>query len=220
MRPSPTPSPTRTPTPVFVLLSDREKLSRYVWSLDGPTPTPTADMIDWTRIYVSNPDGSELALLLDRWAYEVARDARWFSADGRYRIYQGHGRHGLDLFLGSLDGRINHQLTFVGQGKAYDAAWAPDGHRIAFASNQEGDDDIFVVHIRSAEDPKPRTEKLTDDAGWESDKHPAFSPDGAQIVFYSNRTGKRQLWIMNADGSGLRQLLNVDADCWDPVWFW
>jgi TolB protein len=42
---------------------------------------------------------------------------------------------------------------------------------------------------------------------WEWDKHPTWSPDGAQIAFYSNRdSGRRQIWIMNADGSNQRNL--------------
>jgi len=229
--PTVTPESTVTPTPLFVLLSDRETLSRYVWAIDGPTPTPTAipavlagkiafksDMIDWERVYVVNPDGSDLALLLDRWPYEAACDREWFSQDGRFRVFQAYGRHGLDLFMMSLDGRTNHQLTFVGQGKAYDPSWAPDGLRLAFASNQEGDDDIFVVHFRSLEYPHPRTVKLTHDEGWESDKRPSFSPDGKQIVFQSNRSGRPQIWLMDADGANQRRLLALESDCWDPVW--
>ena len=234
--PSPSPTatqiPTRTPTPLFVLLEDRETLSRYVWSLGEATPTPTAipavllgkigfksSMIDWERIYVVNPDGSDLALLLDRWPYQAALDRERYSRDGQFRAYQAYGRHGLDLFMMTLDGQRNYQLTFVGDGVAYDPSWAPDGLRVAFASNQEGDDDIFVVDIRSREYPNPRTDKLVRDEGWESDKRPSFSPDGQQIVFQSNRSGMRQIWIMNADGTGVRRLVAVEADCWQPVWF-
>jgi tricorn protease len=39
----------------------------------------------------------------------------------------------------------------------------------------------------------------------------AFSPDGAQIVFESDREGGRNLFIMNSDGSGLRQLTHGDS---------
>jgi len=53
---------------------------------------------------------------------------------------------------------------------------------------------------------------------WAWDRHPSFSPDGSQIVFFSNRTGIRQLWIMNADGSNQRQLTYFEWEAWDPVW--
>jgi len=54
---------------------------------------------------------------------------------------------------------------------------------------------------------------------WEWDKHPSWSPDGAQVVFYSNRdTGRQQIWVMNADGSAQRNLTNDRFNNWDPVW--
>ena len=54
---------------------------------------------------------------------------------------------------------------------------------------------------------------------WEWDKHPSWSPDGNQIVFWSNRdTGRRQLWIMNADGSNQRVMISSPYQDWDPIW--
>jgi TolB protein len=169
------------------------------------------------RILVVNPDGSELAYLPNRWAYDRQCDRDRLSPDGAYAVIQAEGRHGLDLFVMALPGGSTSQLTFVGKGKAYDPAWSPDGRRIVFASNQETDDDIFVVEFGDPRAPRPRTIKLTHD-DWESDKHPSYSPDGTQIVFCSNKSGRRQIWVMNADGSEPRQLVDIDADCWDPVW--
>ena len=39
------------------------------------------------------------------------------------------------------------------------------------------------------------------------------------MVFYSNRTGTNQLWLMNADGSEQRPLMAVNPyNDFDPVW--
>ena len=46
--------------------------------------------------------------------------------------------------------------------------------------------------------------KLTDDP--HRDREPKWSPDGKTIAFHSDRSGTFQIWTINADGSGLRQL--------------
>ncbi len=38
------------------------------------------------------------------------------------------------------------------------------------------------------------------------ESQPVFSPDGSRVAFVSDRSGSDNLWIANADGSGLRQL--------------
>ena len=51
-------------------------------------------------------------------------------------------------------------------------------------------------------------------------KTPVWSPDGQQIIWWSNReSGRKQIWIMNADGSQQRNLSRNDYNDWDPVWF-
>ena len=46
---------------------------------------------------------------------------------------------------------------------------------------------------------------------------PAWSPDGKSIAFSSNRTGNHQIFIMNADGSGVIQLTSEYQNDY-PVW--
>jgi len=46
----------------------------------------------------------------------------------------------------------------------------------------------------------------------------AWSPDGKQIAFYSNREGRFELYLMNADGTGQRALTNsAYGNAW-PQW--
>jgi TolB protein len=51
------------------------------------------------------------------------------------------------------------------------------------------------------------------------DLYPHLSPDGARIVFQSNRSGRPQIWLMNRDGSGLVQLTDLPGEGAEtPVW--
>jgi TolB protein len=47
---------------------------------------------------------------------------------------------------------------------------------------------------------------------------PRVAPDGARILFSSNRSGKTQLYIMNADGSALRQLTTDSSEAFSGNW--
>jgi Tol biopolymer transport system component len=49
---------------------------------------------------------------------------------------------------------------------------------------------------------------------------PLVSPNSPRILFQSNRTGKNQLWLINADGTGERQLTNRDSGVSSAQWAW
>ena len=80
----------------------------------------------------------------------------------------------------------------------------------------EGPDtsDIYVTQIATN-----ATRQLTQGAGRNS--QPAWSPDGARLVFVSDRGGTVDLYTMNADGSRQRRLLDaptlgVGGPTWSP----
>ncbi len=56
---------------------------------------------------------------------------------------------------------------------------------------------------------------LTEDPG---DTAPAPSPDGEQIAFMSRRDGNWEIYIMNADGSGMTRLTENGANDGLPAW--
>lgn len=48
---------------------------------------------------------------------------------------------------------------------------------------------------------------------------PAWSPDGAKIVFASTRDGgRRRFFVMDADGKNVKQLTSGDSECRCPAW--
>ena len=93
---------------------------------------------------------------------------------------------------------------------------SPDGLRIAFVSNRVGAKDLFVIgadgtgemqlthhviDIRTGVDRRLGAH----DQSW-FDETPSWFPDGKRLAFQSNRTGRMEVWVMNADGSDQRQL--------------
>jgi len=83
--------------------------------------------------------------------------------------------------------------------------------RLAFASNRDGNREIYVVDLASG-----NVRRLTNNAA--VDYLPDWSPDGSSIAFTSSRTGSYDLWTMNADGSNQQPAVTTSA--WDdyPRW--
>ena len=51
------------------------------------------------------------------------------------------------------------------------------------------------------------------------DRYPRWSPDGKQIAFTSDRSGRYEIWLMNADATNLRQLtFDTPGDTSFPIW--
>jgi Tol biopolymer transport system component len=48
--------------------------------------------------------------------------------------------------------------------------------------------------------------------------NPVWSPDGSKIAFVSNRDGRRDIYIMNADGSNVTRLTKDSIIKWSPSW--
>ena len=87
------------------------------------------------------------------------------------------------------DGTEIRQLTDNPAGDWY-PTWSPDGESLAFASNRNGNWDIFVMRSDGTE-----VDQLTDDQG--ADLEPVWSPDGARLAFASNRGGFFEVLLMD-----------------------
>ena len=78
-------------------------------------------------------------------------------------------------------------------------SWSPDGRTLAFTGLGA---EIYTVHADGT-----RLRKLTRSPGWNF--FPDWSPDGRRILFASGRDGGTDLFVMNADGSGQRNLTHT-----------
>ena len=101
----------------------------------------------------------------------------------------------------------------------FSPALSPDGSRVAYAMVVKANDssDIVTAAIDGSD-----LRKLTRDKA--SDAYPAWSPDGTQIAFYSDRATRPahgfHLYIMDSDGSDERSLASssIISTRHPPVW--
>ncbi len=102
-------------------------------------------------------------------------------------------------------------------------ARSPDGSKVAFSSNRDGNGEIYVMRADGS-----RPANLTLHEAWDAD--PCWSPDGLRIAFTSDRHGEREsgppgsgvynrdIFIMNADGTGVQQVTFDPVNAYDPAW--
>ncbi|MSQ03202.1 MAG: tolB protein precursor protein [Myxococcales bacterium] len=121
--------------------------------------------------------------------------------DGRARVWT-MAADGSDALPLLADTRPVEHLDF---------AWSPDGIRVVLVEQASPTalDVVIVDAVRRRE-----LARLTGGIN----EQPAWSPDGAWLVFSSTRSGDRDLWLVRPDGTDLRQLTTREGADWLPRW--
>jgi len=169
-------------------------------------------------IYLLDPDTGDACRVDDPnvgfyYAEALRRDA--LSPDGRYRLFvRQEGSEDYQIWQEDTQTAAVGYVGGGGPGADYEPAWSPDGNLVAYVSQRDGNDEIYLY------DRNDKTDRRLTRNNWEWDKHPSFSPDGASLVYWTNEgSGWKQLRIMNVDGSGVRGTgRGGDWNDWDPVW--
>ena len=146
-------------------------------------------------------------------------------SDGKYvwSVYSS-----FDIFIADLQGNIIKQLTNT---PGYDAEGtvSPKGDKIVFTSMRSGDLEIYTMNIDGS-----NVKQLTRDLGYDGGAF--FSPDGKKVIFRASRPTtpeeikeykdllneglvqptQMDLYIINADGTGLRKVTDMGNAEWAP----
>jgi Tol biopolymer transport system component len=135
-----------------------------------------------------------------------------------------------DIFTARRDGSRLRRLTAT-PGYDAEATVSADGRKIVFTSMRDGDLDIYAMDANGK-----NVRRLTSELGYDGGAF--FSPDGTKIVYRAHhpatpeavadyqallaqgliRPTQLEIWVMNADGSGKRQVTRNGAANFAPFW--
>lgn len=128
-----------------------------------------------------------------------------------------------DSYLDKIGGRFvsPYTITQITKNNYNDVmpSFSPDGAKILFQSDRNGNWDIFMMDAAAGEGSAVR---LTTDPG--SDENPCFSTDGKTIAFASTREDKaiktiksREIFIMDRAGKNVKKVTtSYGSDNWSP----
>jgi TolB protein len=127
-----------------------------------------------------------------------------WAPDGQSLAYVSEEDGNVDLGLMRVDGTDRRRIEETGREGS--PAFSSDGLWLAFDSDRDGNSEIYVKRLDS-----PMLRRLTTHPArdWAAD----WSPDGASLVFSSNRDAPdgSDIYRMNADGSGVERLTQTGA---------
>lgn len=161
----------------------------------------------WVR-----PDGSDLELLASVGGYAT------FSPDGTKiagmrgarRSVEGITDRGVEIRITDVATLETTLLATDWSGDLDGLDWSPDGERIVYS----GEDGLRVIDPASGEN-----RDLLPGTGLTQVQTPVFSPDGGQVAFSarSRETDTAHIYVVNADGTGLRSIADRGGSLSDWV---
>jgi Tol biopolymer transport system component len=196
-----------------------------VWSPDGRRIAFRSDRDGETAIYTMSAGGKDQTKLTRSTGAEGA--PTWSPNGSRIAFVAYEQRLGTggptEIRVVDVDGNGERRLTNAGT-QDLEPAWSPDGREIVFTrgflrfdrSDQRYELTRSEIWRVNADGRNAR--RLTRARKGIADSFPAWSPDGRHIAFISDRSGNRDIYVMDRNGRVLRRLTRAPGEDRWPAW--
>jgi Tol biopolymer transport system component len=168
-----------------------------------------SDMSGNYELYVVNVNGSGLVRLTNTPENEL-RPA--WSPDGTQLVYDvdvADTSVKRDLFIMNADGS-GVRPVITGGKYNFHATWSPDGSSLAFVSQRDGNEEVYVTGVNHASLIRISSNGMDDGS-------PVWSADGKWVIFQSMRTGVLNVFRRALTGGETEMLTNSPFDDFDPA---
>jgi TolB protein len=177
------------------------------FSPDGEKILLTLSRGRYPNLYLINTSGEILQRMTDGSCIDTSPS---FAPNGREIVFISDRPGYPQLYIMNFDGGNIRRLTT--SGFCDSPSWSPRGDKIVFAMRQSKRNyDLYIYDL-----PTAKITKLTNNQ--RSNENPTWSPDGRFVTFYSNKSGKGEIYVMAVDGSGTRKLAGLSGMSYSPSW--
>lgn len=193
----------------------------------GTTRTASARGITWAGndgIYGARTDGTAIRRITDfsrvapgEFASDGFGSPDWTKSGDRL-AYTGRFSGSTFVFVASPR---EGTARVLGLGDdVWSPSWSPDGGRLAFAQGCCHDSGYgergSTISIRNVGSGSGRSGSITARKRERFDESPDWSPDGRTIAFVRRTPGGSGIYLVGADGKGLRRLTGGSSPSWSP----